>query len=50
LRQSYRGLALNAGKDELGFVVMQFDHEKEVDLCHQGSRHQGSMQLARMSG
>jgi len=39
LRQLRRGLALTAGKDELGFMVMQFHHEKEVGLRHYGSRH-----------
>jgi hypothetical protein len=39
LRQLCRAFALAAGKDELGFVVMQFHHEKEVDLCHHGRRH-----------
>jgi hypothetical protein len=44
------GLALTPGKDELGFVVMQFHHEKEVDLRQNGSRHQGSTQFAIMTG
>jgi hypothetical protein len=35
----YRGLALSAGKDELGFVVVQFHHEKEVELRQHGGRH-----------
>lgn len=39
LRQLCRGLALTPGKEELGFVVMQFHHEKEVDLRQDGSRH-----------
>jgi hypothetical protein len=30
---------LAPGEDELGFVVMQFHHEKELDLCQNGSRH-----------
>jgi hypothetical protein len=38
LRQLDRSLALPAGKDEWGIVVMQFHHEKEVDLCQNGSR------------
>jgi hypothetical protein len=39
LCQFCSGFALTAGKHEWGFVVMQFHHEKEVDLCHNGSRH-----------
>jgi len=39
LRQLYRGLALAAAEDELGFVVVQFHHEKELDLRQNGSRH-----------
>jgi hypothetical protein len=31
------GLALTLRKNELAFVVMQFDHEKEVELRHDGS-------------
>jgi hypothetical protein len=39
LRQFCRGLALTAGKEEWGFVVMQFHHEKEVELRQHGGRH-----------
>jgi len=50
LRQLCRAFALTAGNDGLGFVVMQFHHEKEVDLCQHGSRHYGSTELAIMTG
>lgn len=50
LRKLCRGLALTRGKDELAIVVMQFHHEKEVDLRQHGGRHQGSTQLAIMTG
>jgi hypothetical protein len=50
LRQLCRAFALTAGKDELGFVVMQFHHEKEVHLRQNGGRHEGSTELAIMTG
>jgi len=37
LRQMFRGAALTPGKNELAFVVMQFNHEEEVELRHDGS-------------
>jgi hypothetical protein len=33
----FRGAALTPGKNELAFVVMQFNHEEEVELRHDGS-------------
>jgi hypothetical protein len=38
LRQLCCAFALTAGKDGLGFVVMQFHHQKEMDLCRNRGR------------
>ena len=42
-------LALTLGKNELAFVVMQFDHEKEVNLGQNGSPCQRSTKPTTMT-
>ena len=44
------GLALTLGGDEPAFVVMQFNHEKEVELRQDSGPRQDSMELASMMG
>jgi hypothetical protein len=41
---------LTPGKNELAFVVMQCDHEKEMELRDAGSSRQESTELALMKG
>ena len=43
-------LAFTRGINEPTFVVMQFDHEKEVELRHDGSPREESTELALMKG
>jgi hypothetical protein len=43
-------LALTLGKNEPAFVVMQFDHEKEVNLGQKGSHCQRSAKPTTITG